>query len=142
MKTLDVGVGIVIRGQRVLITRRQAEDSFGGYWEFPGGKREDGESIEQCVVRELWEECELRVMTGQALAVVEHAYPTVKVRLHPFFCRDADEGEPAVKLVCVAEARWVLPGELCGYQFPEANGPLILAVVKELGESSGRERPG
>lgn len=141
MKTVDVGVGIVVRGPRVLITRRQAGDSFAGYWEFPGGKREDGESIEQCVVRELWEECELAVVTERALAVVEHAYPTALVRLHPYFCRDANGGEPAVKLVCVAEARWVLPGELAQYQFPPANGPLIAAVMAAMGES-GRERPG
>ena len=49
-----------------------------------------------------------------------------------------------MKLVCVAEARWVLPGELGGYQFPPANGAIIEAVMLELrGEAdSGRERLG
>jgi mutator protein MutT len=129
MGVIDVAIGIVRRRSTVLITRRPAGGSFAGCWEFPGGKREPGETIEQCLVRELWEELHLHVVPTAALAVVEHSYPTASVRLHPFLCRDADPSEPPVTLAGVAEARWVEPAQLVLFRFPPANGPVIESIL-------------
>lgn len=138
MAVLDVAVGILVRGDSILITRRRSDSSFAGSWEFPGGKREPGETIEQCLVRELWEELALRVIPETPLPAVEHAYPTTTVRLAPFFCRDADPTLPAVKLIGVADARWINPADLPHYAFPPANAPLIQAVHAEWAKRPSR----
>ena len=56
MKQIDAPIAIITRGNRILVCQRHDHDTFGGYWEFPGGKREDGETLEQCLARELMEE--------------------------------------------------------------------------------------
>src|SRR3990167_6424701 len=52
----QVGIALITEGPRVLVTQRRPGDSFPGYWEFPGGTREPGETLEECVVREMREE--------------------------------------------------------------------------------------
>ena len=56
MKQIDVAIGVVKRDGRILICQRKSEDTFGGLWEFPGGKREPGEELEACLAREMMEE--------------------------------------------------------------------------------------
>jgi mutator protein MutT len=137
MSVLEVAVGVLIRDAAVLITRRRDDDRFAGYWEFPGGKLEAGETLEQCVVRELWEEVQLRVVPLEALPVVEHAYPSGTVRLRPFLCRDADPSRPQANLLGVAEARWVRPADLAAFRFLPANGSLLDAVVAACAARAG-----
>jgi mutator protein MutT len=132
MNRIDVAIGIVSRGDRVLVCRRKAEGSFGGYWEFPGGKCTPGESPAQCVVRELSEELAIEVRPTRALEIFEHDYPHLHVRLHPFFCELA-RGEPK-PIECV-QLEWVEPQRLVEYRFPEGNGPLILSVIALLGDA-------
>ena len=64
-----------------------------GLWEFPGGKREPGERIEQCLVRELREELGIEVALGQLFEEVTHDYPEKTVHLKFFLCRLA-KGKP------------------------------------------------
>ena len=63
MKRIDVAIAVVVEGGRVLICQRKEKDTFGGFWEFPGGKCEAGESLEQCLVREMREELAIVVET-------------------------------------------------------------------------------
>ena len=65
-RPLQVAAAIIRRPGRVLIARRPADDHLGGFWEFPGGKIEDGESPEECLARELREEFELEATVGCA----------------------------------------------------------------------------
>ena len=67
---------------RFLVTRRLKGTHLSGYWEFPGGKCEAGESHEECLPRELVEELAVRADVGVELLVTEHAYPSRTVRLH------------------------------------------------------------
>ena len=134
MKRIDVAVGIVVRAGRILICQRRAAGAFGGYWEFPGGKCEPGESASQCIVRELTEELAIETRPTQALEIWEHDYPTLHVRLHPFLC-ELTEGEPQ-PVECV-QVKWVEPPRLIDYRFPEANEPLIRSVIGLLGGASG-----
>jgi len=96
-----------------------------GYWEFPGGKVEAGESLPAALRRELWEEIGVQATVGRELAVTRYAYPKFSVELHLFQCR-LMEGEPVPKQV--AEIRWVPVAALPQYQFPAANAALLAAL--------------
>lgn len=128
-KVVQVAIGIVIDRRGILICRRKNNTSFGGYWEFPGGKVEEGETPELAVARELLEELEIHVTPLRALKRIEHDYPKARVVLHPFICR-LDAGEPVA--ICASEFAWVeAAGALRAYRFPKANLGLIEALVRE-----------
>ena len=129
MPRVDVDIAIVTRGPEVLICQRHADNTFGGCWEFPGGKREPGESAEACVVREVREEVGIAVRPRLALTVIEHDYPHARIRQHPFICDHLD-GEP--QLLACQDARWVTPLALRDYRFPPANEPLIEQAIEHL----------
>jgi len=126
MKHLDVAVAIVFHDSKVLISRRKHGGVLGGYWEFPGGKQEPGESLQDCVRRELMEELAIRVQPVISFTPVPHQYPDRHVTLHAFLCTH-ESGEP--KLLACEEIRWVSPAELRSLPFPEANHALIEQVI-------------
>ena len=81
-----IGVGVVRNSAgEVLIDQRLEEGLLGGMWEFPGGKQEQGETIETCIARELKEELGIAVTVGAELITVDHAYSHKKLRfvVHP-----------------------------------------------------------
>jgi 8-oxo-dGTP diphosphatase/A/G-specific adenine glycosylase len=130
LKLVEVGLGIVVGSEgQILICRRRSNDSFGGYWEFPGGKIEAGESPAECVRRELREELDIAVTPVRALDVIEHEYPKARVRLHPFVCNH-DAGEPMA--ISAAEFVWVSPPTLRQYRFPEGNRRLVQSLAEGL----------
>ena len=126
---VDAAIAIVVRNGQVLVAQRKQDDVLGGYWEFPGGKCEEGETLEQCLHRELREELDIRAEPLQRLAAIEHDYPHSLVRLHPFICRHV-EGE--AKFLECQDARWIDPTLLRDYSFPPANEQLIDQVVSLL----------
>jgi len=131
LKVVEVGLGIVVREGHILICRRRSNGSFGGFWEFPGGKIEPGETPAECVRRELREELDISVTTVRGLDVIEHEYPKAWVRLHPFLCRH-DAGEPTA--ISASEFVWVIPPALRDYRFPGANQGLVESLASgELG---------
>ena len=121
-RPLDVAVAVIERDGRYLITQRMPQDSFGGSWEFPGGKAEPGESLQECLIREIREELGLVIDVGPQLTTVEHQYPHRSIRLHCYRCRIL-QGEPQT-IECAAW-RWVGPQELTQFPFPPASGPII-----------------
>ena len=129
MKRVDVALGIVYRNGQLLVCRRRPQDRFGGCWEFPGGKAEAGETLLHCLERELREELEIAAEAVVSLPVIEHDYPGIHVRLHPFLCA-YKSGEP--KPIGCAELRWIDPSELKDFQFPRANGELLDRVMRCL----------
>src|SRR5688572_12072668 len=90
MNRIDAAIAIVTRGDKVLICQRKDDDTLGGYWEFPGGKQEDGETLHECLARELREELAIRARPVTQLTTVQHDYPHVQLRLHPFVCAHED----------------------------------------------------
>lgn len=83
---VDVAVGVLIDPEgRFLLTSRPVGKAYAGYWEFPGGKVEPGESIEQALRRELQEEIGVTIATAEPWKVEMFDYPHALVRLH--FCR-------------------------------------------------------
>jgi A/G-specific adenine glycosylase len=83
-----VGAAVVTnRKGEVLIAQRRAEDMLGGLWEFPGGKQETGETIQQCIARELKEELGIQVEIQEFLITVKHAYSHFTMEMHTYFAR-------------------------------------------------------
>ncbi len=108
----DVTAGVIWRDGRVLLAQRRPEGLLGGLWEFPGGKQEAGETLEDCLRRELGEELGIEIEVGPPLMTLAHAYSHFRITLHVFTCRHLS-GEPQA-LGCAAW-RWVTPDELAGY---------------------------
>ena len=119
---IQVAAGLITRDGRYLIARRRAGTHLGGLWEFPGGKREQGETLEECLHRELREELGVDVTGPLHFRMIRHEYPGKTVELHFFHC-SISRGE-ARALDC-EEIRWVMPDELAGYEFPPADRPLL-----------------
>jgi len=129
---LDVPVAVIRHEGRLLISQRMPEDSFGGFWEFPGGKMDSGETMEAALTREIREELGVTVEVGAKRMMISHRYPERVIRLHCFDCRLV-QGEPRA-LEC-ASWQWVLPDELERFSFPPASRPLI----RDLRESNVRQ---
>lgn len=128
MIVVEVAAGLILHQGRYLIARRKPGVHLAGFWEFPGGKRETGESFEECLRRELFEELSVLVQEPALFRVIRHAYGEKTVELHFYRCT-IEEGEPA-PLDC-AEIRWVLPEELSQYTFPPADQPVIEALQQQ-----------
>ena len=122
---IEVAAGIIAHEGRYLIARRREGVHLGGLWEFPGGKRETGETLEECLHRELQEELNIRIGIPTPFQVVRHEYPEKIVELHFFCCRI--ETGVAIALDC-AEFRWVYPHEMAAFEFPSADRPVIEAL--------------
>jgi A/G-specific adenine glycosylase len=94
---------------KVLITQRPQDAMLGGLWEFPGGKQENGESLESCLQREIFEELACRIEVREPLGVFRHAYTHFKVTLHAFHARLKTE---PIELHYHQDARWVPTADL------------------------------
>lgn len=124
----QVVVGIVQDGDgRLLITRRPDDAMLGGLWEFPGGKQEEGETLEAACRRELKEELGIEVEVGVLFDRLSHTYSHFKITLHAFLCRivsgtpNPSNGMPMA---------WVEPERLDEYAFPRANRRLIDHLIE------------
>ena len=123
---LEVAAGVIVDAAgRYLIAQRPSHLHQGGYWEFPGGKLEPGETSYQALVRELQEELDIRVEHAEPLIAVTHDYPDRRVRLDVWRV-DAFSGEPRGLLG--QPIRWVTREALTDYPFPAANQPIVAAA--------------
>jgi len=120
--SVEVSAALIFRHGQLLITQRHAKSHLGGLWEFPGGKREAGETFEQCLVREIREELGVEISVGELFEEISHDYPGKSVRLKFFVCRLLS-GEPQ-PLDCAA-VKWVDKSELANFEFPAADTGLL-----------------
>jgi 8-oxo-dGTP diphosphatase len=125
---IRVTAGILRDGERLLICQRLAGTRFGLKWEFPGGTMEAGESPEACLRRELSEELGVEAEVGPRVHEVEHCYSN-GVAVHLLFFRVTRfQGIPANRVF--ERMAWVLPDELLGYDFLEADRPLVERLAR------------
>lgn len=122
MKHVDVAVGVIKDGNRIFISKRAEELHQGGLWEFPGGKKEAGETIESALERELSEELGIDVISQTPLMIIEHDYGDKLVRLDIRLVGKFD-GTPHGKEGQLTQ--WVNISELHTLQFPAANNAII-----------------
>lgn len=86
MKTIKVAAAIIKDGDKILIAQR-LKGEFAGQWEFPGGKVEPNESVEQALERELMEEMESKIQIDQYFMTAEYDYPTFHLSMDCFLCK-------------------------------------------------------
>ena len=116
-----VTAAVVRRAGAFLVTRRQAGVHLEGYWEFPGGKCDPGESLAECLNREMLEELDTSVRAGREILATEHDYAERIVELHFIECELLREPRPLLG----QEMRWVSRQELRSLRFPPADDELI-----------------
>jgi len=119
---IEVAAGLVFCSGFLLITQRNASDHLGGYWEFPGGKRHEGETYEQCLQRELREELGIEVQVVDRLTAINYAYPEKEVHLEFFRCL-WQSGIP--KAIECQDFAWIKAADLPSYSFPPADAQLL-----------------
>ncbi|NLK08232.1 MAG: (deoxy)nucleoside triphosphate pyrophosphohydrolase [Firmicutes bacterium] len=129
MDTIRVAAGILTDGCRILITRRAPEENFAGKWEFPGGKIENHETEQECLVRELKEELDIDVVVGEFLTEVLHDYGSFKVKLKTYYCTITGG---TISVSVHDKYKWVHANELLNYELLPADIP----VVKQLMETT------
>lgn len=124
----DVTAGLIRNGDGQLLIAKRLDDALlGGLWEFPGGKQEDGESLPECLARELQEELAIVVEVGAFFVKVKHAYTHFKITLHVFECTFLPEGGAPQAIEC-ADWRWIAEDELEQYAFSAADRQVIAAL--------------
>jgi len=121
MTTIVVTAAVIERDDRILVTRRLEGTHLEGYWEFPGGKCESGESLEACLRRELREELAVEAIIGGELLSTIHAYPERKVELHFFSATIA--GDPVAQIG--QQMQWVRREDLATLALPPADDELV-----------------
>lgn len=120
---------VVRRGSTFLVTRRPRGVHLEGYWEFPGGKCEPGESHASCLRREIVEELGVEVTIGRGLFEIAHDYPDRTVELHFFECELSGDPVPLIG----QEVRWVEREDLGRLEFPPADAELIAMLQGRAG---------
>ena len=125
MKTIEVVAAIIHQNEKILATQRGYGD-YKGWWEFPGGKMEEGETEEQAIVREIREELNVGICVERKVCTVEYDYPTFHLRMHCFWCNIA---EGTLELKEHQSARWLEKSEW------ESVGwlPADVLVIERLG---------
>jgi len=121
-----VTAAVIIRANKVLLTRRRADEFLAGYWEFPGGKVEPGETAVACLQRELAEELGLETRIGPLLAASEYAYDHGTIKLLAFQT-EILSGE--IKLTVHDQAAWVDRDELRNYNLAPADIPITNTII-------------
>ena len=121
----DIACAVVRKNGRILICQRKAEGLLGGLWEFPGGKLEKRESLEQAAAREVLEETGVNVRIGAKIASIRHAYSHFKITLHAF---EAAFVSGKAKALGCQNVKWVGLKDLDTYAFPKANRKVLSQI--------------
>ena len=127
MTTTIVCAAVIERNGRFLITKRRKGVHLEGYWEFPGGKREPGETLAACLARELREELNVGARVDQEIFTTTHEYPEQLVELHFLRCDLIGEPSPSAGQQMV----WAARDDLRRLPFPPADAELIRILTKE-----------
>ncbi|GJL55173.1 MAG: hypothetical protein NPIRA02_23050 [Nitrospirales bacterium] len=131
----QVGVALIVQDGHYLITQRKPDVHLGGLWEFPGGKCQDGESLAECVSREILEELDIEISQPIYFMASRHEYVEKTVVLNFFECSIL-RGRP--QAIECADFRWVKPENFHEFEFPPADIPVIHRLCMQTSLSSSQ----
>ena len=120
--TIVIGI-IKNNDNKLLITKRKKDQLLGGLWEFPGGKVNDSETLDQALFREIKEEVNLDIHSISFLCKVNHAYSHFKITMHAYICQTNQYQN--LRLSSADDFRWVTQNQLDQFAFPKANKVVI-----------------
>ncbi len=129
---ITVTAAVIVNHSKVLIARRPSKGLLGGMWEFPGGKVEPGESLKDCLAREILEELGAIITVGESIGTFHHTYSHFRVTLHCFRCNKING---KFKALHHEELAWVKPVDLENYPM----GKLDRTISKELVKTDSRK---
>lgn len=124
---------VLVEGEKVLVVRRPPQDRGGGFWEFPGGKIEDGESPRQALLREIEEELALSIRIEHDLGSRRHAYDSTDVDLQLFICRKIGG---TLELREHDALEWVAPQDLKTESLLAADRPFVADIQEFFAKKS------
>lgn len=129
MKMVRVVAAVIRDGDRIFATAR-GYGEYKGWWEFPGGKIEVGETPEEALVREIHEELDTEIRVGELIATIEYDYPTFHLSMDCFW---AEVVTGRLVLKEAADARWLTRETLESVQWLPADQTIIDAIYRKLG---------
>ncbi len=121
-----VVAGLLIKEGQCLIAKRRNGDALANLWEFPGGKMEMGETPEECLAREMFEELQIKVAVGEFFAQTSYEYEFGKIKLLVYWVHwNGDMLSSTVH----DEIAWVDQREICNYKFVPADIPIVEKLI-------------
>lgn len=126
MTPTHVVAAVLQKDRRVLIARRKEGKSMAGFWEFPGGKVEEGEDPKEALKRELQEEMDVLVTVGDFVGECVHDYPNFTIRLSAYACFTKDE---ILSSTDHDQIKWILPKEWSDYDLAPADIPIMKQLM-------------
>ncbi|MFB6356966.1 MAG: A/G-specific adenine glycosylase [bacterium] len=125
----EIAVGVLVKGEHVLIARRPEDRMLGGLWEFPGGKLEGDETEVEALQRELNQEFGIEAHVGPKLDTIEHTYSHMTINLHVYVCT---HGGSELERKKDEPWEWAQPENLGEYAFPGSNQSIV-STIQENG---------
>ncbi len=137
MKQIEVVAAIIYDDEGRIFATQRGYGEWKDYWEFPGGKREPGESPEEALKREIWEELETRIGIERLVQTVEWDYPSFHLKMHCFWCHIESGG---LTLKEHEAARWLTKDQLGSVNWLPADWQVILLIPAAIeGMSCGNK---
>lgn len=126
MKSIEVAAAIIKQDEKIFVTQRKG-GTWKDYWEFPGGKIEEGETKEEALIREITEELDIEIEHIEYFDTITYQYPDFFLTLYCFFCT-IKSGIP--KLLEHKNAKWLLKEELESVKWLPANSQIIQKIQR------------
>ena len=128
---IHVAAAVIEKNSKILITRRGSGEKMAGLWEFPGGKLEENETVFECLEREIKEELNLEIISGEIIEKSVYSYPDFDITLTAVSA-EIIKGE--IKMTVHDKYEWISPSDFSLYNFAPADIPICCNLSKNRTE--------
>ncbi len=126
-ETVEVVASVIKKNNLILCTRRPTSKKFPGYWEFPGGKVEKGETKEEALIREIKEELDVKIKVNSLIAVIDYEYHDFLLKMYVYDCILLEED---IVLLEHQEMKWLKKENLDSLNWLPSDLELIKMLMK------------